>query len=168
MAKLTEKEVRERAKNIKLLVLDVDGVLTDGRIIYTSDGKELKNFDVKDGHGIVLARKAGIGFAFISGRNSDVTKIRAADLGVENVFQGIKDKEMVLRELSQRLGVELDSIAYMGDDVIDIPAMRIVGLSVAVADAHQKALEACDWVTTRNGGKGAVREFIDLVLEAKS
>ncbi|MGK7345803.1 MAG: KdsC family phosphatase [Candidatus Nitrospinota bacterium M3_3B_026] len=167
MPPIEENEIMKRAGMIRLVVLDVDGVLTDGKIIFTEDGKELKNFDVKDGHGIVMARDAGIQFAFISGRTSAVTAKRAENLGVKYVLQGAKDKEKAMRDLADTAGFELSAAAFMGDDVIDIPAMRIAGLAAAPADAHPAALDAADWVSSKDGGNGAAREFIDLMLKSR-
>ncbi len=164
--KLTEEDFRKRARNISLLILDVDGVLTDGRITYTSDGKEIKSFDAKDGHGIVLARDSKFKIALISGRNSPVTEIRANELKIDLVFQGIRDKKKALRQIMEDMNIGLEQVAYVGDDVIDIPVMEIVGLSVAVADAHPKVLQIANWVTERRGGRGAVREFVDLLMES--
>ncbi len=164
--KLTKEDLRKRARNISLLILDVDGVLTDGRITYTSDGKEIKSFDAKDGHGIVLARDSKFKIALISGRNSPVTEIRANELKIDLVFQGIRDKKKALRQIMEDMNIGLEQVAYVGDDVIDIPVMEIVGLSVAVADAHPKVLQIANWVTERRGGRGAVREFVDLLMES--
>lgn len=167
MPPLDEHEVTKKAGMIRLVVLDVDGVLTDGKIIFTEDGKELKKFDVKDGHGIVMAREAGMQFAFMSGRTSAVTARRAENLGVKYVLQGARDKEKALRDLANTAGFELSAAAFMGDDVIDIPAMRIAGLAAAPADAHPETLGAADWVSSKYGGNGAAREFIDLLLKSR-
>lgn len=168
MAKLTRREILKRARHIELIVLDVDGVLTDGKIIYSSDGAELKNFDVKDGHGIVMARDSGVLFAIVSGRKSDVTRLRARDLKIKYVYQNIKNKKELIQKLVDELNIDLSQVAFVGDDVIDIPAMQIAGIGVAVADAHPETLRKADWVTTRKGGNGAVREFVDLIIKAKS
>ncbi len=168
MSRLEKKDFCEKIRDIELLVLDVDGVLTDGKITYNEEGVEFKSFDVKDGHGIVLAREAGLRLAFISGRVSKVTQIRANNLKIKTVRQGIRKKDAALRKLADELGVDLSKIAFMGDDVIDIPAMEISKLSIAVADAHEKVIQAANWVTTRCGGNGAVREVLDFWLESRS
>ena len=164
MGRLKKKEFYAKVHEIELLVLDVDGVLTDGKITYNEDGVEFKSFDVKDGHGIVLAREAGLKLALISGRTSKVTQIRADNLKIKTVLQGIREKDTALRQLASKLEVNLSKTAFMGDDTIDIPAMKTAGLAIAVADAHEKTIQAADWVTTRCGGGGAVREVLDLWL----
>ncbi len=168
LEKISKEEFRKRARKIKLLILDVDGVMTDGRIIYTSDGAEMKNFDVKDGHGIVMARDSGIEIAIISGRESAVTQRRAEDLKIKFVYQGVKEKEKIVNKLVDELDIGFDNVAFLGDDVIDISVMKIVGIGAAVADAHPKALEMSCWVTKNNGGRGAVRELTDAILEAQT
>ncbi len=168
MPKLSTKKLREKAKNIELIVMDVDGVLTDGRIIYSADGKETKSFDVRDGYGLALAKMAGLDLAWISGRFSEVTAHRASELGIERVYQGEHDKAPVLRKLAEELEIRLENVVFMGDDVIDIPAMEAAGIGVAVADAHPETLAAADWITACKGGQGAVREVIDLVMRAKT
>ena len=167
MAKLTQTELFEKAKQIKLIVMDVDGVLTDGRIIYSSDGVETKCFNVRDGHGIAVARMAGLAIAWISGRDSKVTTLRAKELGIEHVYQGKHDKLTVLAELTGKLGIAMESVLFMGDDVIDIPAMEACAIGIAPADAHPAVLASADWITTNKGGHGAVREVTDLVLSAQ-
>ena len=146
--------------------MDVDGVLTDGRIIISSDGSESKNFNVKDGHGLAVARFKGYKLAWISGRVSEATTLRARELEVEHVFQGHREKEEILKELAAKLDISLDKVLFIGDDVVDILAMKTAGIGVAVADAHPKALAAADWVTSSAGGRGAVREVIDCIIEA--
>ncbi|VAX24525.1 3-deoxy-D-manno-octulosonate 8-phosphate phosphatase [hydrothermal vent metagenome] len=168
LRKISLEEFKRRAGIIKLLILDVDGVMTDGRIIYTSEGSEIKNFDVKDGHGIVLARDSGIEIAIISGRESAVTRRRAEDLEIKFVYQGVKEKEKIVNRLLDKLDIDFDQVAFLGDDVIDIAVMNVVGIGAAVADAHPKALEMACWITKKNGGRGAVRELIDAILEAQA
>jgi len=168
VGRLEKKEFCEKAREVEFLVLDVDGVLTDGKITYNEDGVELKSFDVKDGHGLVLAREAGLKLAFMSGRVSKVTQVRANNLKIKTVRQGIRSKGDALCELAKEFDVDMSKIAFMGDDTIDIPAMEIAGLSIAVADAHEKTIEAADWVTIRCGGNGAVREVLDIWLEGRS
>lgn len=150
---------------IRMLVLDADGVLTDGRIFYTDDGSEAKSFHVRDGHGIKLLMRAGIGVAIITGRISRAVEHRARDLGIEHFVQGAKDKKSALLELSRQVNIEPDEMAYMGDDVVDLPAMALCGLSMAPADAAEMVRRKADIVTVARGGNGAVREAIEIVLK---
>jgi 3-deoxy-D-manno-octulosonate 8-phosphate phosphatase (KDO 8-P phosphatase) len=152
-------------KRIKLLLLDVDGVMTDGRIIYLNDGGEAKAFDVKDGHGLKLIQRAGIRVGIITGRQSDIVARRAAELGIEIVFQGAKDKMQPFRDILQKLGLEPSEVAYVGDDLVDLPVLRQVGFSVTVADAVEDIKPYVDLVTSRPGGRGAVREVCDFILK---
>jgi len=152
-------------KKIRFLVLDVDGVLTDSRIYITDDGEEIKAFSSKDGHGIKLAMRAGIDVAIITGRVSKSLGFRARDLGISHVIQGSKDKSTALRELSQTIGVDPKEMAYMGDDVVDLPAMRLCGMTIAPSDAVDMVREKVDIVTSLPGGQGAVREAIEIILK---
>jgi 3-deoxy-D-manno-octulosonate 8-phosphate phosphatase (KDO 8-P phosphatase) len=150
---------------IKLLLLDVDGVMTDGRIIYDSDGGETKAFDVKDGHGLKLVQRAGIQVGIITGRQSTIVDRRAAELGIELVYQGAKDKQLPFREILQKLALEPGEVAYAGDDIVDLPVMRQVGFAATVADAMDEVKAAAHMVTRRAGGRGAVREICDHLLK---
>jgi len=150
---------------IKLLLLDVDGVMTDGRIIYLNDGGEAKAFDVKDGHGLKLIQRAGIQVGIITGRQSDIVARRAAELGIELVYQGAKDKMQPFREILEKLGLEPCEVAYLGDDLVDLPVMRQVGFCATVADATDDIKPYADLVTSRPGGRGAVREVCDFLLK---
>lgn len=150
---------------IKLLLLDVDGVMTDGRIIYLNDGGEAKAFDVKDGHGLKLIQRAGIQVGIITGRQSDIVARRAAELGIELVYQGAKDKMQPFMEILEKLGLEPSEVAYVGDDLVDLPVMRRVGFSATVADASDDIKPYVDLVTSRPGGRGAVREVCDFLLK---
>ena len=150
---------------IKLLLLDVDGVMTDGRITYDNDGGELKSFDVKDGHGLKLLQRAGIEIGIITGRQSEVVARRAAELGIELVYQGVKDKLVPFNEILEKLRISPEEVAYVGDDVVDLPVMRRVGFAVTVADAVEDVKPFADLVTTRDGGRGAVREVCDFLLK---
>ncbi len=161
----TEDELREKASRVKLLILDVDGVLTDGGIIYTASGDELKRFDVKDGHGIKLLQRCGVRVAIVTARESEVVCKRAADLGIEFVYQGAKEKLKAFNDILERTGVLPEETAYIGDDLIDIPVLKRVGLSVAVADAVGETLLIADYVTKKPGGRGAVREATELILK---
>jgi len=167
MALLSMNEIKERAQKVELIVLDVDGVLTDGKVTFSSSGDEMVSFDVKDGHGIVMASFSGLKIALISGRSSNVTRARAKDLKIEFVYQNVKEKLPKLKELLEKLNLTLDTVAFVGDDTLDIPPMRAAGLGVAVANAHHAALAAADWVTSADGGKGAVREMLDLIMEMR-
>lgn len=153
---------------IKLLLLDVDGVMTDGRIIYLNDGGEAKAFDVKDGHGLKLIQRAGIKVGIITGRQSDIVARRAAELGIELVYQGAKDKLQPFMEILEKLGLKASEVAYVGDDLVDLPVMRLVGFSVTVADASDDIKPYVDLVTSRPGGHGAVREVCDFLLKQSS
>jgi len=150
---------------IKLLLLDVDGVMTDGRIIYLDGGGEAKAFDVKDGHGLKLIQRAGIKVGIITGRQSDIVARRAAELGVDLVFQGAKDKMQPFMEILEKLGLGPSEVAYVGDDLVDLPVMRQVGFSATVADASDDIKPYVDLVTSRPGGRGAVREVCDFLLK---
>ena len=153
---------------IKLLLLDVDGVMTDGRIIYLNDGGEAKAFDVKDGHGLKLIQRAGIQVGIITGRQSDIVARRAAELGIGLVYQGAKDKMQPFMEILEKLGLEPSEVAYVGDDLVDLPVMRLVGFSATVADASDDIKPYVDLVTSRPGGRGALREVCDFLLKQSS
>ena len=157
----------ERARKTRLLIMDVDGVLTDGRIIQDGHGHELKVFDVKDGHGIVMAHRSKLRTALISGRESETITRRAEELGIELVFQKIWNKLEVYEKILVDTELTHDEVAYIGDDLIDIPLLRRVGLAVAVADAVDEVKAAAHLITQRPGGQGAVREVIELILRAQ-
>jgi 3-deoxy-D-manno-octulosonate 8-phosphate phosphatase (KDO 8-P phosphatase) len=152
---------------IALLVLDVDGVMTDGRLYFDARGEALKVFDVKDGHGIRQLLEAGVQVAIISGRRSPAVTRRARELGIRHVFQGAADKVAVFERLRKRLRLEAADCAYVGDDVMDVPLMQAVGLSFAVSDAHPETLRAADMATPNPGGRGAVRDICDLLIAAR-
>jgi 3-deoxy-D-manno-octulosonate 8-phosphate phosphatase (KDO 8-P phosphatase) len=152
---------------IALLVLDVDGVLTDGRLYFGPRGEVLKVFDVKDGYGIRKLMDAGVQVAIISGRRSAAVARRARELGIRHVFQGSGDKLPVFERLRKRLRLDASQCACVGDDVPDVPIMRAVGLAFAVADAHPAALQAADMATPNAGGRGAVRDICDLLIAAR-
>jgi 3-deoxy-D-manno-octulosonate 8-phosphate phosphatase (KDO 8-P phosphatase) len=148
-------------------MMDVDGVLTDGRIIFASDGAELKCFDVKDGHGIVLAHRVGLKTVLITGRRSEVVERRAEELGIKRVYQKVWDKLAKYEEVRAELGLGDEEIAFIGDDVVDVPLLRKVGFAITVADGHEAAKAAAHYVTHRAGGRGAVREAIEFILRAQ-
>ncbi|MDQ1267828.1 MAG: 3-deoxy-D-manno-octulosonate 8-phosphate phosphatase phosphatase [Campylobacterota bacterium] len=150
---------------IKLIVLDVDGCLTDGRIIYTSDGAEIKNFNVKDGLAISSWIKMGNHAAIITGRNSNIVQKRADELGIKHLFQGVKDKEKVLNSLIESLGLKKYEVGAIGDDLNDYKMLRLVGRSFTPKDAVKEIRELVDTVLTCNGGDGAVREMIDILVD---
>jgi 3-deoxy-D-manno-octulosonate 8-phosphate phosphatase (KDO 8-P phosphatase) len=153
---------------IRLLVLDVDGVLTDGRLYFGTRGEALKVFHVRDGNGIVQLRRAGIAVVVISGRRSSMVATRCRELGVQHVYQGVRDKLAVLRRLCARLKVPLAACAAVGDDLPDLPVLQAVALSFAVADAHATVRRAAGYITSLRGGEGAVREVCDRLLAQRS
>jgi len=154
-----------KAKKIKLLLLDVDGVMTDGTIILDSRGNETKAFHVRDGHGIKIAQRAGIAVGIITGRSSEVVNIRARELGIREVHQGAHDKLAVYDLLVSKYGLRDEEIAYIGDDIVDVPIFDRVGLAAAVADADPSVKPHVDVITRAAGGRGAVREVIALILK---
>ena len=158
-------DISHTAKSIRLLALDVDGVLTDGRIYYGNDGEELKSFSIKDGLGIKLLQRGGVEVVIITGRNSNIVARRAGELGISEVIQGREDKLSALREICQTRSLELEHCAYMGDDLPDLGAVRAAGIGMAPADAVAQLLAAADWVSTLNGGAGAVRQACEKLLE---
>ena len=157
----------EKLKCIQLLLLDVDGVLTDGAIIYSHDGSETKNFNVKDGLGLKLAMEAGIKVGVVTGRKSPALDHRCRDLGIRYSFVGIQDKAKILQKIAEQTGVAPENTAYIGDDLPDLSLMRHVGLSIAVADAHKTVLKKANWTTSAAGGCGAVREVCEALLQAQ-
>ncbi len=164
---LERDEVERRASRVRLLLLDCDGVLTDGRITPVVGGEELKGFHTHDGHGLVMLHRAGLRSGIISGRTSRLVELRARDLGIAFVRQGALDKVGAFEGLLAEAGVEPAHAAYVGDDVVDIPLMRRCALGVAVADATPDTIAAADHVTRRPGGFGAVREVCELILKAQ-
>ncbi|NJC87928.1 MAG: HAD-IIIA family hydrolase [Desulfuromonas sp.] len=157
--------MQERLQKIRLLLLDVDGVMTDGRIIYDDRAGETKAFDVKDGHGIKLLQRAGIRVGIITGRQSAVVDRRAMELGIELLYQAAKDKLVPYREILQKTGLSDEQVAYVGDDLPDLPILRRVGFAATVADAVEEVKPYAHYVTQRAGGRGAVREICDLLLK---
>ena len=160
-------KLKKIAKNTKLLILDVDGVLTDGSIILDNEGNEFKSFHVRDGHGIKMLVRAGITVAIITGRQSKVVERRAQELGISEVFQRCHDKRVAYKQLIEKYSVKDDEIAYIGDDIVDICLLKKAGLSVAVAEAEDEVKEAALMITKHRGGRGAVREVCDFLLKAK-
>ena len=158
--------ILEKAARIRLLVLDVDGVLTDGNLYFDNQGNELKAFSTRDGFGMRSLQKHGIELGLITGRQSRIVEARASQLGILHVYQGRNDKLVALAELLEATGLETGQVCYAGDDWLDLPVLQQVGLSVTVADADAVVKQRVDWVTNRPGGKGAVREICDLILAA--
>ena len=159
--------LQTRCEPIELLVLDVDGVLTDGGILYCDNDTEIKKFHVRDGSGLALWRKVGKRAAIITGRRSKVVAVRAAELGIDPVLQGLPDKLAGFRQILAATGFRPEQIAYVGDDLPDVPVLRHVGLAVAVADACPEVRGAAHLVTQRPGGGGAVREVIEVILQCQ-
>jgi 3-deoxy-D-manno-octulosonate 8-phosphate phosphatase (KDO 8-P phosphatase) len=156
-----------KAKELKLLLLDVDGVLTDGTITYTHEGTEIKSFHTRDGFGIRLLLESGVEVGLITARESEAVKRRVQDLGLKHVFQKTKNKLEVFDQLLKELGLEPTEVGYMGDDWLDLPLLVRVGFAATVADAVPEVLQIAHYVTRRKGGHGAVREVCELILEAK-
>jgi 3-deoxy-D-manno-octulosonate 8-phosphate phosphatase (KDO 8-P phosphatase) len=162
-----DEKLIEKMNPIRLLVLDVDGVMTDGKIIMNDMGREIKNFDVKDGHGIKILMRCGIDVILLTGRRSAVVEHRAKDIGIEEVYQGIFNKLEKFEEILQNKSLNYESIAFVGDDIVDIPLLKRVGFSVAVADATEDVKKCVDYITKKAGGDGAVREVCELILQAQ-
>ena len=161
-------ELLERASKIKLLICDVDGVLSDGKVYFGNDGEELKNFNIKDGLGIKLMQRNGIKVAIITGRQSNIVDHRASELGIDLVYQGRSDKRATFDEIAKKLELNHDEIAHIGDDLPDLPLMQKSGLGICVADAYHFLKEHADWITKHDGGQGAVRDVSDLLLTAQN
>ena len=162
-----KKSLREKLQHIKILIMDVDGVMTDGRIIINDDGRETKNFDVRDGHGIKLVQRYGIEVALLTGRQSEVVKHRANELGITEVHQKIFNKKEVFAEILQKNNLNAYQAAFIGDDIIDIPVLKEAGFSATVADAIDIVKKTVDYVTKKKGGRGAVREVCEMLLQAQ-
>jgi 3-deoxy-D-manno-octulosonate 8-phosphate phosphatase (KDO 8-P phosphatase) len=160
-------QLDERLGRVKLLIMDVDGVLTDGRLYFSEQGEELKVFHVRDGQGLVTFHAAGFRSGVISGRSSPIVEMRLRQLGVEFIWQGRNDKTSALDEIVAAAGVSRSEVAYIGDDTPDADVFPLVGLAVAVADAHETAKDAAHYVTACHGGCGAAREIIDLILNSQ-
>ena len=164
---LSRETLMTRAQSVRLLICDVDGVLTPGQVILDNEAGEQKAFNIKDGLGIKLLQRSNIPTAIITGRTSHIVQRRMDELGVEHVFQGQTNKTQAYETLLKELGIEPDEVAYVGDDLPDLPLMRRSGLGFAVKDASQFVLEKADWVTEQKGGFGAVREIAEIILSAQ-
>jgi len=161
------KDILERAAQIKLVIFDVDGVLTDGSLFLGDDGLEYKAFNSRDGHGMKMLQQAGVIVAIITGRTSKVVDYRMKSLGIEHVYQGQHDKRIAFAELLEKLDLSTDEVAYVGDDVVDLPVMSKVGLAIAVQDAHSMVLKHAHWQTPSCGGRGAGRDVCEMLMEAR-
>ncbi len=166
MPKLSDNAI-EMAKKIKLLAFDVDGVLTDGSVTYDENGVEYKTFNVKDGHGIVRANKSGFITAIITARNNGTVKHRAENLNITEIYQGQQYKLPALEEIMKKYNLTFENVAYMGDDLPDFCILEKVGLACCPADAVQEIQEICNFVSSINGGRGAVREMCDFILDSQ-
>jgi len=160
--------ILEKAEKIQIVIFDVDGVLTDGRLYVTDQGTELKAFYSRDGLGMRMLQQSGVDIAVITGRTSDTVKHRMTEMRIRHVYQGQHNKLPALDNLIDETGVTADAIAYLGDDIVDLPVMRRVGLAVAVADAHEDVKLYADWQTPNNGGFGAARDLCELIMKAQN
>lgn len=149
---------------VRLMIFDVDGVMTDGSLYYTESGEELKAFNTLDGHGLKMLQATGVKLAIITGRRSKLVAHRAQNLGIDYLYQGVQDKRQVFLQLLQESGFQAEQCGYMGDDVVDLPVMRRVAFAVAVPDAPALVQDNAHWVTTRRGGQGAVRELCEKIM----
>ena len=162
------KEILDKAQNIKLLVLDVDGVLSDGKLYFSDQGEEIKAFSTLDGQGIKLLQKSGIDVALITGRESKIVTLRAQELGIKQLIQGCEEKLDALNDILQAMNLTLQEVAYIGDDLPDLACIRQVGFGVTVPNANPVLLKHALCCTERSGGQGAVREICDLILQAQN
>lgn len=160
------KDILERAKTIKLVIFDVDGVLTDGSLFLGDDGLEYKAFNSRDGHGMKMLQESGVTVAIITGRTSKVVDYRMQSLGIEHVYQGQHDKRIAFTELLEKMQLTPEQVAYVGDDVVDLPVMSKVGLAIAVQDAHSMVVKHSHWQTPSCGGRGAGRDVCEMLMEA--
>ncbi len=161
----SQQELNERAKKIRLAIFDVDGVLTDGGLFRTDDGQELKRFNSRDGLGLRMLQDSGVELAIITGRTSQVVEHRAGELGIKHVYQGRKQKVPAFQELCGQLSVSPEEVAYMGDDLIDLPVLIRCGLALTVAEGHPEVVQRCHWVSQFHGGNGAAREACELIMK---
>ncbi|NSL56458.1 KdsC family phosphatase [Uliginosibacterium aquaticum] len=157
----------EHASRLRLMAFDVDGVLTNGDLYFTPNGDEIKVFSSLDGHGLKMLQEAGVIVAIITGRKSAMVERRAENLGIRHLYQGVHDKRAVMRELRTSLDLASEHTGYMGDDVVDLPILRACGFSATVADGHEFVREHVDYIATKGGGRGAVREVCDFILSAQ-
>jgi 3-deoxy-D-manno-octulosonate 8-phosphate phosphatase (KDO 8-P phosphatase) len=160
-------EILEKARRIRLVIFDVDGVLTDGGLFIDCDGREHKVFHSRDGHGMKMLQESGVRIGVISGRNSGSVEHRMSGLGIDLVYQGWQDKLPAFEQLRKELGLDASEIACVGDDVVDLPMLRRCGLAIAVKDAHELVREHADWITPSRGGRGAARDVCELIMQAR-
>ncbi len=156
-----------RAARVRLMIFDVDGILTDGSLHYGADGELIKTFNVLDGHGIKLLQQSGVAAAIISARKSPIVARRAADLGIQHLFQGVHDKRRAFEQLLAQTGVVAETCGFVGDDVIDLPILLRVGFAASVPNAHPEVQSRVHYVTRAHGGRGAARELCDFILRAQ-
>ncbi len=162
-----KKNIKEKLQKVKMLILDVDGVMTDGRIIMDNKGREMKNFDVRDGHGLKIIQRYGIKVALLTGRQSKVVEHRAKDLEINDVYQSVFNKKDVFEKILEKHKLAASAVAFLGDDIVDIPVLKRVGFSAAVADALDVVKQSVDYITVNRGGHGAVREICEMILQAQ-
>ncbi len=167
MSRALTDELLEKMKYVEILLLDVDGVLTDGGIIINDDGRETKRFDVRDGHGLKMLMRCGVDVILLTGRTSKAVEHRALDLGIKEVHQGAWDKLKVFEEILRKREISSAGAAFVGDDVVDVPVLRRAGFSATVADAAEDVKKTVDYITEKPGGRGAVREICEIILKAK-
>ena len=160
-------DILKKAKQIELVIFDIDGVLTDGSLYMGDDGQEYKAFNSKDGHGIRMLLDGGVDIAIITGRQSEVVKHRASDLGITRIYQGKREKLPAFLELLEETKLKPEQVAYVGDDVVDLPVMSQVGLAIGVQDSHDFVKKHAHWLTNAAGGRGAGREVCEMILQAK-
>ncbi len=160
-------DILERARPVRLIIFDVDGVLTDGSLYIDAEGRELKAFHSRDGHGMKMLQATGVEIGIITGRTSETVAHRMTSLGIEHVYQGQRDKLPAFEELLDRLSLAPQEVAYVGDDVVDLPTMRRAGLAIAVQDAHDMVKKHAHWQTAHPGGRGAARDACELIMEAQ-
>jgi len=160
-------DILDKASKIKLVIFDVDGVLTDGRLYVTESGEEIKAFHSRDGHGMKMLQSTGVEVAIITGRTSNIVTHRMNELGIAHVYQGRRDKYPAFVDLTEKLGLQPEQVAYVGDDVVDLPVMKHVGLAIAVQDANIWVKKHAHWQTQQCGGLGAARDVCELIMEAQ-
>lgn len=165
---LSKTELTQRCRDLQLLLLDVDGVLSDGRLYYNDQGQELKSFNTLDGHGIKMLQSSGVKVGIITGRKSHIVSQRAANLGIDLLIQGREDKFLAMQELLQDFRCDAEHIAFMGDDWPDLLVMTKVALALSVPNAHPEVKARAHWVSSCNGGQGAVREACDMIMKAQN
>ncbi len=162
-----DQQILERAKKIKLLILDADGVMTDGKIYYGNYGDEIKAFDVKDGFGVVLLKRAGIETAVVTAKKSRVVKLRAKDCGIRRVFENSENKLKVCGKLAKKFRITLNEVCFIGDDLTDAPVLKQAGLAVTVPQACDEVKRVCHYITRADAGSGAVREVCELIIKSQ-